>query len=155
MPRCQRGTPAPDRSSLRRSFVAPARPGLQLAVAHLRHAKDWMDAHYAEPLDIERLAALAGWSRYHFIRSFAAAYGETPKAYLTRRRIERAQDLLRGANLTVTEVCLAVGFTSLGTFSRRFTELVGISPTEYRTKHPAPPIPGCYLMMWTRPSTFG
>jgi AraC-like DNA-binding protein len=128
------------------------------AVTHLRRAKDWMDAHYAEPLDIERLAAVAGWSRYHFIRSFAATYGETPKAYLTRRRIERAQDLLRSVNLTVTEICLAVGFTSLGTFSRRFTELVGESPSDYRAKahtDGAPAIPGCYLMMWTRPSTFG
>lgn len=127
----------------------------QPAVAHLRRAKDWMDAHYAEPLDVERLAAVAGWSRYHFIRLFAAVYGETPKAYLTRRRIERAQDLLRSANLTVTEICLAVGFTSLGTFSRRFTELVGRSPSEYRAQNGAPAIPGCYLMMWTRPSTFG
>jgi len=114
-----------------------------------------MDAHYGEPLDVERLAAIAGWSRYHFIRSFAAAYGETPMAYLTRRRIERAQDLLRAANLTVTEVCHAVGYTSLGTFSRRFTELVGVAPSEYRAKYPPPPIPGCFLMTWTRPSTFG
>ncbi|UIJ63856.1 helix-turn-helix transcriptional regulator [Amycolatopsis acidiphila] len=114
-----------------------------------------MDAHYAEALDVERLAAVAGWSRYHFIRSFAAAYGETPKAYLTRRRIERAQDLLRSANLTVTEVCLAVGFTSLGTFSRRFTELTGQSPSQYRARTGPPAIPGCYVMMWTRPSTFG
>jgi transcriptional regulator GlxA family with amidase domain len=127
----------------------------QPSVAHLRRAKDWMDAHYAEPLDVERLAAVAGWSRYHFIRSFAATYGETPKAYLTRRRIERAQDLLRSANLTVTEICLAVGFTSLGTFSRRFTELAGQSPSQYRAGTAAPAIPGCYLMMWTRPSTFG
>ncbi|GAA5157137.1 MULTISPECIES: helix-turn-helix domain-containing protein [Amycolatopsis] len=125
------------------------------AVAHLRRAKDWMDAHYAEPLDVARLAAVAGWSRSHFIRCFAAAYGETPKAYLTRRRIERAQDLLRSANLTVTEVCVAVGFTSLGTFSRRFTELTGRTPTQYRAEHGPPAIPGCYLMMWTKPSTFG
>lgn len=134
-----------------RRAPAPRQP----SVAHLRRAKDWMDAHYPEPLDVERLAAVAGWSRYHFIRSFAATYGETPKAYLTRRRIERAQDLLRSANLTVTEVCLAVGFTSLGTFSRRFTELVGQSPSRYRAGAGAPAIPGCYLMMWTRPSTFG
>ncbi|WP_342667790.1 helix-turn-helix transcriptional regulator [Amycolatopsis nigrescens] len=88
------------------------------------------------------------------MRSFAAAYGETPKAYLTRRRIERAQDLLRGANLTVTEICVLVGFSSLGTFSRRFTELTGRAPTEYRaaarTSGP-PPVPGCFLMMGTRP----
>jgi transcriptional regulator GlxA family with amidase domain len=135
--------------------AARTRRARQPAVAHLRRAKDWMDAHYGEPLDVERLAGMAGWSRYHFIRSFAAAYGETPKAYLTRRRIERAQDLLRSVNLTVTEICVAVGFTSLGTFSRRFTELAGMSPSEYRAQHAAPAIPGCYLMMWTRPSTFG
>ncbi|SFQ67246.1 AraC-type DNA-binding protein [Amycolatopsis arida] len=114
-----------------------------------------MDAHFAEPLTVADLAAVAGCSREHFIRLFAAAYGETPKAYLARRRIERAKDLLRAANLTVTEICLLVGFTSLGTFSRRFTELVGTSPTEYRAAARAagpPPIPGCVLMMWTRPA---
>ena len=73
-------------------------------------------------------------SRYHFARSFAATYGETPMRYLTRRRIERAQDLLRSANLTVTEVCMLVGFSSLGSFSSRFRELVGESPTEYRDR---------------------
>ncbi|GAA3831395.1 helix-turn-helix domain-containing protein [Amycolatopsis tucumanensis] len=124
-------------------------------VAQVRRAKDWMDAHYAEPLDVDALAAVACCSRYHFMRSFAAAYGESPKAYLTRRRIERAQDLLRSVNLTVTEVCLAVGFTSLGTFSRRFAEITGSSPSEYRARVRAdgpPPVPGCYLMMWTRPA---
>ncbi|GAB3571458.1 helix-turn-helix transcriptional regulator [Amycolatopsis endophytica] len=124
-------------------------------VAQVRRAKDWMDAHYAEPLDVDALAAVACCSRYHFTRSFAAAYGESPKAYLTRRRIERAQDLLRSANLTVTEVCLAVGFTSLGTFSRRFAEITGESPSRYRARMRSegpPPVPGCYLMMWTRPS---
>ncbi|MDQ0381870.1 helix-turn-helix domain-containing protein [Amycolatopsis thermophila] len=124
-------------------------------VAQVRRAKDWMDAHYAEPLDVGALAAVACCSRYHFSRSFAAAYGESPKAYLTRRRIERAQDLLRSANLTVTEVCLAVGFTSLGTFSRRFAEITGQTPSEYRARARSdgpPPVPGCYLMMWTRPA---
>ncbi|WP_215550507.1 helix-turn-helix domain-containing protein [Amycolatopsis sp. CA-230715] len=113
-----------------------------------------MDAHYAEPLDVDQLAAVAGCSRYHFMHEFSAAYGESPKAYLTRRRIERAQDLLRAVNLTVTEICLLVGFTSLGTFSRRFTELTGRSPTEYRKafrRTGVPAIPGCYLMMNTRP----
>ncbi|KAA9156049.1 helix-turn-helix transcriptional regulator [Amycolatopsis acidicola] len=88
------------------------------------------------------------------IRCVAAAYGETPKAYLTRRRIERAQDLLRSVNLSVTEICVAVGFTSLGTF----TELTGESPSAYRAKAHAdgpPAVPGCYLMMWTRPSNLG
>ena len=127
-------------------------------MVHLRHAKDWMDAHFAEPLDVVRLASVAGCSRAHFIRSFAEAYGETPKAYLTRRRIERAQDLLRSVNLTVTEICLLVGFSSLGTFSRRFSEIVGCSPSRYRARareRGAPAIPGCYLMMWTRPAPTG
>ncbi|WP_216206914.1 helix-turn-helix transcriptional regulator [Amycolatopsis aidingensis] len=124
-------------------------------VAHLRRAKDWMDTRYDQPLEVSQVAAVAGCSRSHFIHSFAAAYGESPMAYLTRRRIERAKDLLRAANLTVTEICMLVGFASLGTFSRRFSELVGMSPTRYRAavrrSGPAP-IPGCYLMMWTRPA---
>ena len=88
-------------------------------------------------------------SKYRFVRSFEAAYGETPIRYLTRRRIERAQDLLRSANLTITEVCVMVGFSSLGSFSARFSELVGESPSAYRTRWAAsggPRIPGCYLL---------
>lgn len=125
-------------------------------VAQVRRAKDWMDAHYAEALDVDALAAVACCSRYHFTRSFTAAYGESPKAYLTRRRIERAQDLLRSVNVTVTEVCVAVGFSSLGTFSRRFAEITGESPSEYRARMRSdgpPAVPGCFLMMWTRPGT--
>ncbi len=90
---------------------------------HLRRAHDHIDRHYAEPLDLDQLASVAGISKFHFVRSFEAAYGLTPARYLTRRRIERAQDLLRGANLTVTEICVLVGFTSLGSFSSRFTGL--------------------------------
>ncbi|MEP7026398.1 MAG: helix-turn-helix transcriptional regulator, partial [Actinomycetota bacterium] len=92
----------------------------------------------------------AGVSKYHFARSFEAAYGDPPIRYLTRRRIERAQDLLRSANLTVTEVCMAVGFASLGSFSSRFAQLVGESPTAYRDRWAArggPHVPGCYLFM--------
>ena len=111
-----------------------------------------MDARYADPLDLDDMAAAAGFSRYHFAREFRAAFGETPGGYLTRRRVERAKALLVAANLTVTEICLLVGFTSLGTFSRRFTEIVGCSPTEYRRRSPGPPpIPGCYVMAWFRP----
>ena len=91
-----------------------------------------MDRHYAEPLSLELVAQRAGYSRFHFLRAFRKAYGETPRAYLTRRRIERARDLLRSANLTVTEICHLVGFSSLGSFSERFTELVGCSPSQYR-----------------------
>ena len=95
---------------------------------HLRRARDHIDRRYAAELDLAGLAAVAGVSKYHFARSFEAAYGETPIRYLTPRRIERAQDLLRAANLTVTEICMAVGFSSLGSFSTRFSALVGESP---------------------------
>jgi len=122
---------------------------------HLRRARDLMDARYADPLDLDDLAAAAGFSRYHFAREFRAAFGETPGGYLSRRRVERAKDLLASANLTVTEICVVVGFSSLGSFSRRFRELVGCSPTEYRRRAIArggpPPIPGCVVMAWSRP----
>jgi AraC-like DNA-binding protein len=104
-------------------------------VAYVRRARDLIDRDYAQPLDLDAMAAAAGFSRFHFARSFRAAYGEPPGAYLTRRRVERAQDLLRSVNLTVTEICHLVGFSSLGTFSRRFSELVGCSPTAYRRDH--------------------
>jgi AraC-like DNA-binding protein len=124
-------------------------------VGHLRRARDLMDRHYSEPIDLGRLAAEAGWSRFHFARSFKAVFGETPRAYLTRRRIERAKDLLRSANLTVTEICMLVGFSSLGSFSARFTEIVGVAPTAYRELHVArggpPPVPGCFVLAWSRP----
>jgi len=91
-------------------------------------------------------------SKFHFTRAFTKAYGETPRTYLTRRRIERAKDLLRAANLTITEICFLVGFESVGSFSSRFRDLVGMSPTEYRSASAgAPPIPGCFVLMWTRP----
>ena len=121
----------------------------------LRRARDLIDRDYAEPLDLDAMAREAGYSRFHFARAFAAAYGETPRAYLTRRRIERAKTLLRTANLSVTEICFLVGFSSLGSFSARFRQLVGQSPREYRdeavARAGAPPIPGCVVMMWTRP----
>jgi AraC-like DNA-binding protein len=121
----------------------------------LRRARDLIDRDYALPLDLEAMSGEAGYSRSHFARAFAAAYGETPRSYLTRRRIERAKTLLRTANLSVTEICLLVGFESLGSFSSRFRALVGRSPTEYRTAvveaGGVPAIPGCVVMMWTRP----
>ena len=95
----------------------------------LRRARDLIDRDYARPLDLDAMAREAGYSRFHFARAFAAAYGETPRTYLTRRRIERAKTLLRTANLSVTEICLLVGFESLGSFSSRFRQLVGQSPT--------------------------
>lgn len=117
---------------------------------HLRRARDVADRHHARPLDLDALAAAANVSKYHFTRCFAQVYGDTPMRYLTRRRIERAQDLLRSANLTVTEVCMMVGFSSLGSFSSRFRELVGETPTQYRDRWAAtggPHIPGCFLFM--------
>ncbi len=109
-----------------------------------------MDRRYADPLDLDAVAAVAGVSKYHFLRVFAATYGCTPATYLTRRRIERAQDLLRSSNLTVTETCHLVGFTSLGSFSSRFRALVGESPSAYQARYAAagvPKIPGCFLFM--------
>src|SRR5215831_10386852 len=100
----------------------------------LRRARDLIDRDYAEPLDLDAMARAAGYSKYHFARSFAAVYGETPAAFLTRRRIERAKSLLRGPNVSVTEVCYAVGFESLGSFSRLFSQLVGRSPSAYRAE---------------------
>lgn len=120
-------------------------------LAHLRAARDHADRHFAEPIDVEQLAAVARLSRWHFQRLFAATYGVPPAAYLSRRRIERAQDLLRASNLSVTEVCHAVGFTSLGSFSTRFKELVGETPSVFQARHAragAPRIPGCYVFMW-------
>lgn len=124
------------------------------AVFHLRRARDLIDRNFAEPLDLDAMAAAAGFSRYHFARGFRAAYGETPGQYLTRRRVERAQELLRSADLTVTEVCHLVGFSALGSFSSTFTALVSVSPSEYRRRYAqraAAPIPGCYAKAWGRP----
>ena len=118
----------------------------------LRRARDRIDRDYAEQIDIPALAAGAGYSREHFIRAFRTTYGETPGRYRTRRRVERACELLRSANLTVTEICHLVGFSSVGTFSTRFAEVTGMSPTAYRQEAerrggPAP-IPGCFALMW-------
>ena len=119
-------------------------------LVHLRRARDHVDRHYREPLDLDVLAAVAGVSKYHFVRCFEATYGETPIRYLTRRRIERAQDLLRAANLTVTEVCMLVGFSSLGSFLSRFAQLVGEMPTAYRDRWAVTGgarVPGCWVFM--------
>ncbi len=119
-------------------------------LVHLRRARDLADRSYAEPLGLDELAAAAGVSKYHFLRCFTATYGRTPAVYLAERRIERAQDLLRATNLTVTEVCLLVGYTSLGSFSSKFRQLVGVSPSAYQAQFAAeglPHIPGCYIFM--------
>lgn len=119
-------------------------------LVHLRRARDLADREYAEPLDLDVLAAVAGVSKYHFLRCFAATYGKTPALYLAERRIERAEDLLRATNLTVTEVCHLVGYSSLGSFSSRFAQLVGVSPSAYQAtfaEQGAPRIPGCFVFM--------
>jgi AraC-like DNA-binding protein len=134
-------------------------PIAPLTLAALRRAHDLIDRDYAEELDLDALAREAGYSKYHFARTFAEAYGETPRAYLTRRRVERAKSLLRTANLSITEVCFLVGFESLGSFSSLFRRLVGHSPSGYRASSLAsggpPPIPGCVVLMWTRPTVRG
>lgn len=123
-------------------------------LAHLRRARDLIDREYARPLEVPALARAALMSTAHFSRQFRAAYGETPYAYLMTRRIERAKALLRRGEMSVTEVCLAVGCTSLGSFSARFTELVGETPTAYRARdHGAiAKVPACVAREITRPS---
>src|SRR6478735_12020408 len=113
-----------------------------------------MDREYARPLDVPTLAQAALMSPAHFSRQFRAAYGETPYSYLMTRRIERAKSLLRGGEMSVTDVCMAVGCTSLGSFSTRFTELVGESPSAYRARdHSAhADVPECVSKVLTRPT---
>lgn len=120
----------------------------------LLRARDAMDRTYAEPLDIPSLAAVAGLSDKHFIRSFRATFGEPPHRYLQRRRIERAMFLLTDTDRSVTDVCFDVGFTSPGTFSRTFRDILGEPPSSYRRRAPAL-APTCFLMAAMRPSTFG
>jgi AraC-like DNA-binding protein len=110
-----------------------------------------MDRAYAEPLDVRTVAAVAHVSPAHFSRSFRAVFGETPHRYLQRRRVERSMFLLRETDRSVTDICLAVGFSSLGTFSRTFAGIVGESPTAHRRRGPLPDVPTCFRMRWTRP----
>ncbi|GHE27653.1 transcriptional regulator [Streptosporangium violaceochromogenes] len=126
-------------------------------LAHLRRARDLIDREYARPLDVPAMARAALMSPSHFSRRFRAAYGETPYNHLMTRRVERAKALLRRGDLTVTEVCMEVGCTSLGSFSTRFTEIVGESPSAYRARDHTPGrgIPACYAKIATRPSRIG
>jgi AraC-like DNA-binding protein len=119
----------------------------------LRQARDRMDREYAEPLDVPALARTAAMSPAHFSRRFRDAYSETPYSYLMTRRIERAKWLLRQGDLSVTEVCMAVGCTSLGSFSTKFTELVGETPSAYRARDHGEMVgvPSCQMMVATRP----
>ena len=118
-------------------------------------ARDAMDRDYAKPLDIAALARIALVSEAHFIRTFRATFGETPHRYLQRRRVERAMFLLRTTDRSITDVCLDVGFNSLGTFSRTFRDIVGESPSQYRAGGRVPAVPNCWGMGWLRPSNFG
>ena len=121
-------------------------------LAHLRRARDLMDRDYAEPLDVPSVARAALMSPAHFSRKFRAAYGETPYSYLMTRRIERAQALLR-QGMSVTDTCMAVGCTSLGSFSSRFTEIVGETPSQYRARDhtDTEQMPHCVSKVATRP----
>jgi AraC-like DNA-binding protein len=137
-------------------------PSLQRALAdaqrrddliRLRRVRDRIDRDYAQPLDVEALARGAHMSAGHLSRQFRLAYGESPYGYLMTRRIERAMALLRRGDLSVTDVCFAVGCSSLGTFSTRFTELVGVPPSVYRRQNAAaaPSLPSCVEKQVTRP----
>lgn len=119
----------------------------------LERARELIDAHYAQPLDLDELAHTANFSRFHFLRAFRRAFHATPHEYLTRKRIERAKELLAESELTVTEICFEVGFESLGSFSTLFHKIVGWSPSIYRArawemrKNPLKFIPNCYVIM--------
>ncbi len=114
-------------------------------------ARDVMDRDHRAPLDIAALARVACCSEAHFIRTFKTTFGETPHRYLQRRRIERAMFLLRTTDENVTDICMTVGFSSLGTFGRTFTEIVGEPPGEYRKRGALPDVPNCFVRSWVRP----
>jgi AraC-like DNA-binding protein len=121
---------------------------------HLLRARDLVDGHYAEPLDLGALARSAHVSPRHFSRSFRRTFGETPHQYLLSRRIERARHLLRATDLRIADICLEVGFTSVGSFTTTFRRHVGVSPAAYRDQNGGPTaanrIPLCFVMAWAR-----
>jgi AraC-like DNA-binding protein len=133
------------------TFAPPAR--------HLLRAKDLIDARYREPLDVATLARAARLSQAHFSREFRRAFGETPHQYLLTRRLERAAALLRHTDRSVTDICLAVGLRSVGSFTTSFGRAYGLSPAAYRAAHPPAVVyarvPTCVLRTWTRPVTRG
>ncbi len=139
--------------SERSSTSAEATPERLRHLAALRRVRDRMDREYPQPLDVEALARDAHMSAGHLSREFKRAYGESPYSYLMTRRVERAMALLRRGDLGVTEVCFAVGCSSLGTFSTRFAELVGMPPSTYRARAVETPgeIPSCLSKQVTRP----
>jgi AraC-like DNA-binding protein len=129
------------------AFVPPAR--------HLLRARDLADARYAEPLGVDDLARAAGLSRAHFSREFRRAFGESPHAYLLTRRLERAAALLRGTDRSVAQICVAVGLSSVGSFTTSFTRTFGMSPTAYRQAYPPAAlrarVPACVVKVYGRP----
>src|SRR3954454_10362334 len=129
--------------------------GVEDSNRRMLRARDAMDRAYSEPLDVPTLARIACVSEAHFIRTFRATFGETPNRYLQRRRVERAMSLLRSPPRSVTDICMEVGFSSLGTFSRVFREIVGEPPSAYRRRGPLPAVPSCFAKAWLRPSSFG
>jgi transcriptional regulator GlxA family with amidase domain len=145
-------TRSPNGRNDRSAIVVDMTPQEMADLAHLRRARDLMDRAYADPLDVPAMARTACMSPAHFSRKFRAAYGETPYTYLMTRRIERAKALLRQGR-SVTDTCVAVGCTSLGSFSSRFTEIVGMNPSQYRGRdhHGLEAVPSCVSMFATRP----
>jgi AraC-like DNA-binding protein len=125
---------------------------------HLLRARDLADSQYGEPLDLRVLAREAHVSPRHFSRSFRRIFGETPHQYLISRRLERSRHLLRTTELSVAEICLEVGFSSVGSFTTTFTRRVGVSPTTFRTAYAGPSaadrVPLCFAMAWARHGTF-
>ena len=132
---------------------------MTLAVEQLNRrmlrARDAIDRSYAQPLDIASLAGVAHVSEAHFIRTFKTTFGETPHRYLQRRRVERAMSKLVETERSVTDICFDVGFTSLGTFSRTFHDIVGRTPSEFRDQEVSRPVPNCFTQAYARPSSFG
>jgi transcriptional regulator GlxA family with amidase domain len=130
--------------------------GTEESNRRMLRARDAMDRTYAQPLDVPALARIAIVSEAHFIRTFKDTFGETPHRYLQRRRVERSLFLLRETHRSITDICLDVGFGSLGTFSRTFREIMGESPSDYRKRAVAQRVPTCFTMAWSRPaSSFG
>lgn len=129
------------------AFVSPAR--------HLVRARDYADAHYAEAVDVDDMAKAAGLSRAHFSREFKRAFGESPRAYLLTRRLERAAALLRNTDRSIHDVCLSVGLVSLGSFTTSFKRNFGTTPSEYRAAHPPAAaqarVPACVVRAYGRP----
>jgi AraC-like DNA-binding protein len=128
-----------------------AAPEVNRSMLRLRDA---IDRDYGSELDLVAMSGIANISPAHLIRTFRAVFGETPHRYLQRRRVERAMFLLRSTDDLVTDICFAVGFGSLGTFSRTFRDIVGESPSTYRQRGALPPAPGCFTMAWNRPASF-